>query len=144
MDVLAAYQDVGSYRGAAVIWGTTHKTVRRIIEAQQSTSSETPPAQRAVRRRNDDAVADLVAERVKKSQGRISANRLLPVARAAGYNGSARHFRRLVVAAKAEWRAGQARAGGRRPAVWSHIRDGTRCPGAVPGYRSRLFRWGSP
>jgi hypothetical protein len=33
MDVIAAYRDVGSYRGAAVICGTTHKTVKRIIEA---------------------------------------------------------------------------------------------------------------
>jgi len=28
MDVIAAYRDVGSYRGAAEICGTTHKTVR--------------------------------------------------------------------------------------------------------------------
>jgi hypothetical protein len=34
----------------------------------------------------------LVAERVKKSQGRISAKRLLPFAKAAGYEGSARNF----------------------------------------------------
>jgi hypothetical protein len=33
MDVIAAYQQVGSYRGAATICGTTHKTVRRIVEA---------------------------------------------------------------------------------------------------------------
>ena len=36
MDVIAAYRDVGSYRGAAEICGTTHKTVRRIIEAQEA------------------------------------------------------------------------------------------------------------
>ena len=33
MDILAAYREVGSYRGAAVICGTTHKTVRRIVDA---------------------------------------------------------------------------------------------------------------
>ena len=27
MDVIAAYQQVGTYRGAAVMCGTTHKTV---------------------------------------------------------------------------------------------------------------------
>lgn len=42
-----------------------------------------PP--RAERAHNYDAVADLVAERVEKSHGRISAKRLLPKARAAGY-----------------------------------------------------------
>jgi hypothetical protein len=59
----------------------------------------------------------LVAERVEKTGGRISAKRLLPAARAAGYGGSARNFRRLVAAAKDAWRAGHHR--GRRPAVWS-------------------------
>jgi transposase len=59
----------------------------------------------------------LVAERVGKTQGRISAKRLLPAARAAGYAGSARNFRRLVAERKALWRKENHR--GRRPAVWS-------------------------
>ena len=49
-------------------------------------------------------MAELVAERVEKSPGRISAKRMLPVARAAGYEGSARNFRRLVAEEKALWR----------------------------------------
>lgn len=60
-----------------------------------------------------------MAEKVEKTAGRISAKRLLPAARAAGYAGSDRNFRRLVAQAKREWRGGQARQGGRRPAVWS-------------------------
>lgn len=36
MDILAAYREVGSYRGAAVICGTTHKTVRRVIVAHEA------------------------------------------------------------------------------------------------------------
>ena len=66
---------------------------------------------------NYDGVADLVAERVEKTSGRISAKRLLPAARAAGYGGSARNFRRLVAEQKALWRREHHR--GRRPAVWS-------------------------
>ena len=31
MDVIAAYQQVGTYRGAAVMCGTTHKTVKRMV-----------------------------------------------------------------------------------------------------------------
>jgi hypothetical protein len=62
-------------------------------------------------------VAALVAERVEKTSGRISAKRLLPAARAGGYAGSARNFRRLVAAAKQAWRREHHR--GRRPAVWS-------------------------
>jgi hypothetical protein len=41
---------------------------------------------------------------VRKTRGRITAKRLLPVARAAGYAGSDRNFRRVVADAKAAWR----------------------------------------
>ena len=47
-----------------------------------------------------DPVAELVAARVVKTQGRMSAKRLLPVARAAGHVRSPRNFRRLVAEAK--------------------------------------------
>ncbi len=47
----------------------------------------------------------------------MSAKRMLPIARAAGYDGSARNFRRLVAEAKVLWRSENHR--GRRPAVWS-------------------------
>ena len=73
--------------------------------------------ERAPRGHNYDGVAALVAERVEKTAGRISAKRLLPAARAAGYAGSDRNFRRLVAAEKQAWRRDHHR--GRRPAVWS-------------------------
>jgi transposase len=113
MDVIAAYRDVGSYRGAAQICGTTHKTVRRIIAAHEA--GQRPGRQ--VRGRNFDQVRDLVVQRVEKTSGRISAKRLLPQARAAGYAGSPRNFRRLVAEVKATWRQGHHR--GRRPGVWA-------------------------
>jgi hypothetical protein len=31
MDIIAAYREVGTYRGAASMTGTTHKTVKRVI-----------------------------------------------------------------------------------------------------------------
>jgi transposase len=119
MDVIAAYRDVGSYRGAAAICGTTHKTVKRIIEAHEAASRGGHAVSAEPRPRNYDEVADLVAEKVARTAGRVSAKRLLPAARAGGYAGSARNFRRLVAEAKRQWRQGRARAGGRRPAVWS-------------------------
>jgi transposase len=115
MDVIAAYREVGTYRGAAVMCGTTHKTVRRIIEAAGAGEDRRPV--RRDRRRNYDGVGALVKAKVAKTQGRISAKRLLPEARAAGYAGSARNFRRVVAEAKRAWRAEHHR--GRRPAVWS-------------------------
>ena len=114
MDIISAYREVGTYRGAAVISGTTHKTVKRVI-ARHEAGGASP--ERAGRGHNYDGVAELVAARVKASSGRISAKRLLPAAQAAGYAGSARNFRRLVAECKQAWRAGHHR--GRRPAVWS-------------------------
>jgi transposase len=114
MDIIAAYREAGTYRGAAEIAGTTHKTVRRVIARQEAGGAA--PA-RTPRGRNYDGVAVLVAGRVEKTSGRISAKRLLPAARAAGYAGSPRNFRRLVAAAKQAWRIEHHR--GRRPAVWS-------------------------
>lgn len=116
MDVIAAYQQVGSYRGAAAMCGTTHKTVKRIVEAAREGEVGGQRRSRA-RCRNYDSVAVLVADKVAQTAGRISARRLLPAARAAGYDGSPRNFRRLVADAKNDWRRGQSR--GRRPGVWS-------------------------
>jgi len=115
MDIISAYREVGTYRGAAAISGTTPKTVKRVIARHGADPGVV--AVRAPRERNYAVVTDLVAERVKKSQGRISAKRLLPAAQAAGYAGSARNFRRLVSEQKALWRKDNPR--GRRPAVWS-------------------------
>ncbi len=114
MDIISAYREVGTYRGAAQVAGTTHKTVKRVI-ARHEAGGAAP--ERARRGRNYDGVADLAAARVKATKGRISAKRLLPAARAAGYAGSARNFRRLVAEAKRAWRAEHHR--GRRPAKWA-------------------------
>jgi hypothetical protein len=114
MDIIAAYREVGTYRGAAQVAGTTHKTVKRVI-ARHEAGGGTPA--RAPRGHNYDAVAELVAVRVRKTSGKISAKRLLPAARAAGYAGSARNFRRLVAERKRLWRDEHRR--GRRPGVWS-------------------------
>jgi transposase len=113
MDIIAAYREVGSYRGAAEMCGTTPKTVKRVIERREAGGSR---PQRKPRECNYEVVAELVAKRVAATKGRISAKRLLPPARAAGYAGSGRNFRRLVAAEKRAWRSEHHR--GRRPAVW--------------------------
>jgi transposase len=114
MDIIAAYREAGTFRGAASIAGTTHKTVKRVIERHEAGGGAPP---RVPRGRNYDGVTGLVAERVAGTAGRISAKRLLPAARAAGYGGSDRNFRRLVAQCKQAWRREHHRA--RRPAVWS-------------------------
>ena len=62
MDIISAYREAGTYRGAAQISGTTHKTVKRVI-ARHEAGGAAP--ERAPRGHNYDAVAGLVAERVK-------------------------------------------------------------------------------
>jgi len=113
MNIISAYNQVGTFRRAADLCGTTHKTVKRVVERAEAGG----PPSRTPRPRNFDAVTDLVATRVDASNGKISAKRLLPVARAAGYEGSARNFRRLVAEQKVLWR--KAHSHTRRPAVWS-------------------------
>lgn len=114
MSIIATYENVGTYRATAAICGTTPKTVKRVIERAEAGDAAPP---RKERKRNYEDVVELVAGRVARSQGRISAKRLLPAARAAGYAGSDRNFRRLVAKAKRDWRGEHRR--GRRPAVWS-------------------------
>lgn len=111
MDINAAYREVGTYRGAAEICGTTDKTVKRVVLAAERTDGGLEA------RHNYDGVRELVADRVAKTQGRITAKRLLGVAHTAGYSGSARNFRRLVAEEKATWRRNHHR--GRRPGVWA-------------------------
>jgi transposase len=124
MDMNAAYQEVGSYRAAAAICGTTDKTVRRAVAKARTGAAS---GAEVVVAHNYDEVATIIAERVARTDGRISAKRLLPVVRAAGYGGSARNLRRAVAEAKAKWRVDHHR--GRRPGVWA--------PGDV-----LVFDWG--
>jgi transposase len=112
MDVIAAYRELGSFRAAAAVTGTTHKTVKRIVEAQ-----ETGPPEHKSRGHNYQDVVEMVAARIVRTNGRITAKRLLPEAKAAGYTGSARNFRRLVADEKE--RFGRTNHRGRRPGVWA-------------------------
>jgi hypothetical protein len=114
MQIIAAFDEVGSYRGAAAMCGCDPKTVKRALERPVAGDL---PVKRSERARNHDVVRDVVAKRVASTKARITAKGLLPEARVAGYTGSARNFRRLVAKAKSDWRAGNHR--GHRPAVWS-------------------------
>jgi hypothetical protein len=63
--------------------------VRRIVE-----SVEAGPLGHKVRGHDCEQVVKIVRARIVRTQGRITAKRLLPEARAAGYEGSAHNFRR--------------------------------------------------
>lgn len=117
MDVVAAYKDVGTYRGAAEICGVDPKTVKRKVAKVEAGELDEQRAVRAPVPKNTDVARQLVAQRVEATKAKITAKKLLPEARAVGYVGSARNFRRLVAAEKKKWRAKNGRQ--RRPAVWT-------------------------
>ena len=54
LDVITAYREVGTYRGAAEICGVTHKTVKRVITRDQAQQ------ERVQRRKNYESVRGLV------------------------------------------------------------------------------------
>jgi len=114
VDMTIAYREVGTYRGAAAMCGCDPKTIKPALE--RIAAGDTPVA-RPEPEHNYDLVREIVKTRVDKTAGKISAKRLLPEARTAGYTGSARNFRRLVAKARSDWRRSRRR--GRRPAVWS-------------------------
>jgi hypothetical protein len=90
LDVITAYREVGTYRGAAEICGVTHKTVKRIVTRDEA------DRERVERRKNYESVRPLVVEAMKDTRGKLSSKKLFPKAVAEGYEGSDRNFRRLV------------------------------------------------
>ena len=99
LDILTTYAELGSYRATATLCGTTHKTVRRVVERRSRPAAERPSHPRIT-----DPLAELIAKRVEATEGRIGAERLLPLCRAESHTGSARSLRRAVAAAKAAYR----------------------------------------
>jgi transposase len=132
MDVVDVYARVGSYRGAAEICGVAPKTVKRKVLAHGRGELEEERARRAQVPKNTDRVRDVVLDRVRETNGRGTAKRLLPVARAAGYVGSDRNFRRLVSSVKRQVR-GEIGRHQRRPAVWTPGETLVIDWGALPG-----------
>ena len=95
-------------------------------------------ARRAPVAKNTDIARTVVTDKVRETKGRMSAKRLLPVARAAGYTGSPRNFRRLVAEVKKVFRAEQGRHQ-RRPAVWSPGETVVIDWGTLPGTGRHVF-----
>jgi transposase len=102
LDIINAYEETGSMRAAAELCGTTHRTVKRVLERRAA--GQRRGRRRAAQPGLAEPFTDLIYQKVKATDGRITAKRLLPVVRAAGYAGSARTLRRAVAAQKVLWR----------------------------------------
>ena len=116
MNIISAYQQVGTYRGAAAICGTTHKTVKRVIERQEAGE---PAPVRGPRPANYEGVRELVAQAVKSTRGADQRE-------AAAAQGPRRGVRRLGPQLPAPGRAGEAAVA---PRSWPGPSSG----GVVPG-----------
>ena len=108
VELIALYEELGSYRAVGALMGCDHKTVKRYVQAAGEAGQLAPVLTRS---RVTDDFAGLICERVEQSGGRVTARRLMRLVRAAGYEGSERSLRRAVAAAKESWRAKQALEG---------------------------------
>ncbi len=105
LDIINAFEELGTYRAAARLCGTSDKTVKRVVGRQQT--GELGYRARPVVVKNTAVVKSLVAKKVRATEGMITAKRPLPPAKAEGYRGSLRNLRREVARAKAAWRREQ-------------------------------------
>ena len=107
MEILEAFDLVGTLRGAAVLADCNHKTVARYVEARDRAGGGVRPGRRV--RPLVDPFADKIAEWVERSRGRIRADKAHERLLAMGYQGSERTTRRAVAEVKRAWRQGHAR-----------------------------------
>jgi transposase len=108
VEIIALYEELGSYRAVAALVGCDHKTVKRYVALAGELGQFAPTRRRA---RVTDDYRGLIAERVEQTRGRITARRLLRLLRAAGYKGSERSLRRAVREEKRAFREREAREG---------------------------------
>jgi transposase len=105
VEILEAFDLVGSYRAAAQLTGCDHHTVRRYVE--QRDAGRAPERMHAAQL--IDPYLAKIEELVHRSHGRIGADVVHGKPLAMGYAGSERTTRRAVAAVKKAWRAGNRR-----------------------------------
>jgi transposase len=103
MEILEAFDLVGTLRGAAVLAGCDHKTVATVVRLRDEAAGGVPGARERARP-TVDPFAGKIVEWVERSRGRIRADRAHERLVLMGYRGSERTTRRAVAEAKRLWR----------------------------------------
>ena len=112
MEILEAFDLVGTLRGAAELAGCDHKTVAHYVGQRDRAGGEWQRGRRT--RPQVDPFAEKIAEWVWRSRGKVRADKAHERLLAMGYRGSERTTRRAVAEAKRAWR----REHGRRTRPW--------------------------
>lgn len=102
MEILEAYDLVGTYAGAAALFGCSHHTVERHVNARDAGR---PIAVRQARPRLTDPFEGKIAEWVEKSDGKIRGDKIHEKLLLLGYTGSRRTTSYAVKRAKTKYRA---------------------------------------
>ena len=106
MEILEAYDLVGTYRGAARLAGCDHHTVQHYVERREAAADPTVAASRPSV--IDDYRAK-IEELVERSEGEIRGDVVHDKLVAMGFDGSYRMTRRAVAEAKHSFAAGRRR-----------------------------------
>ncbi len=106
MEILEAYDLVGTYRGAARLAGCDHHTVQRYVERRETAAD---PAVAGPRPSMIDGYRAKIEELVVRSEGDIRADVVHERLVAMGFDGTDRTTRRAVAAAKRGFAAGRRR-----------------------------------
>ncbi len=138
VEILEAFDLMGSYRGAASVAGCDHHTVKRLVALRDAgaLSLERPVARAKL---VDDFVLHIEGW-MEKSRGRVRADVCFEKLVALGFSGSARTCRRAVAIARRSYRQGRVRVYRPwlpEPGLWLQF-DWAKGP-AVGGRATNLF-----
>lgn len=107
MEILEAFDLVGTLRGAAELAGCDHKTVAHYVGEREAGGGDWRRKGRPCPR--TDEHTEKIAELVERSQGKVRADKVHERLVAMGYRGAERTTRRAVARAKAAYCAGHRR-----------------------------------
>jgi hypothetical protein len=103
VEILAAYDLLGSYRAAAGAVGCDHHTVCRYVKLREAGN---PPGDRARRSKPIDEYLPKIEELVERSNGGVRADVVHERLLSMGFEGGERTTRRMVAAVKDAYRSG--------------------------------------